>query len=386
MSGPARILLCDDSVVIRGLLSKFIDAEDDLEVVGTAANGRIGVQKVASLQPDLLVLDVEMPEMNGLDALREIRPAHPDLPIIMFSTLTGRGASITLDALSAGASDYATKPSTTDGALDALTQVRSELIVKIRALLGSRAPGDRRFDRRPAARSSPGAAARSTAATGDSPSAVRLRTMGRPTPTPQAVVVGSSTGGPVALEQVLTAISTPLPVPMFVVQHMPEKFTKALADRLDKKSIHTVVEVDRPMTAEPGNVYVAAGGRHLRLAKAGAAVRAQPVDDPPVNSCRPSVDPLFESAAAIFGSHTLAVMLTGMGADGTDGTRTLASRGAPVIAQDEATSTVWGMPGSVVGAGLATEVLPLAQIGGRIAQLVGSSSSARRPVTAGSRP
>lgn len=366
----ARILVVDDSIVIRGLLSRIIDAEPGLEVASTAPDGRAGVMKVRSLDPDLVVLDVEMPVMTGLQALAEIRETHPKVPVIMFSTLTGQGASTTVEALSLGASDYALKPTTAGSDLNAIDQVRGELIAKIRSLVAA-------TRRRPStAGTTPTSAADSA-----TPSVRRSSSRGRI----HSIVIGCSTGGPVALEKVLTDVAAPFPVPVFVVQHMPPNFTKALAERLDRKTIHRVVEVDAATSVEPGTVHIAAGGRHMRLARKGPAVVALPDDSPPVNSCRPSVDPLFESAADVYGEGTLTVMLTGMGADGTDGTRRLAARGCDVIAQDEETCTVWGMPRSIVEAGLATEILPLDEIGRRIATIVQARAD-RRPALSGSTP
>lgn len=353
MNGPARILLVDDSVVVRGLLSRTIDAESDLEVLSTAPNGRIGVEKVRSLEPDLVVLDVEMPEMNGLEALQEIRKTHPDLPIIMFSTLTGDGASVTVEALAKGASDYATKPTNTGNVMEAMKHVEAELISKIRTLVKARRPR----------RSSASNPVRTTTRRGNAAGVT-------------AVVVGSSTGGPVALEQMLSRIDVALSVPMFIVQHMPETFTRALAERLDRKTVHHVVEAEQGMTAEPGTVYIAPGGKQMSLRSFGNHVTIRVTDDPPVNSCKPSVEPLFETAADIYGRNTLAVMLTGMGSDGTDGTRRLADLGCDVFAQDEATSVVWGMPGSVVDNGLATKVLPIDRVGPEIASRVAGRSLA----------
>lgn len=351
MSAPARILLVDDSVVVRGLLGRYIDAEDDLQVLSTAPNGRIGVEKVRQLEPDLVVLDIEMPEMNGLEALAEIRKTHPDIPVIMFSTLTADGAAITVDALAHGASDYATKPSAAGNMVEAMGHVQTELISKIRTLVGTTTR-----------RGAPPAAAR--------PSALR--------PTSKApidaVVIGSSTGGPVALERFLTGMGTPLPVPAFIVQHMPATFTKALADRLARKTVHEVVEAADGMVASAGTFYIAPGGTQMHLTGSVGSVTIHVNDDPPVNSCKPSVEPLFESAAQVYGRHTLAVMLTGMGSDGTDGTRTLAGLGCDVVAQDEATSVVWGMPGSVVDAGLASSILPLDHVGPHVADAVSARS------------
>lgn len=360
MTGAARILVVDDSVVVRGLLSRAIDAESDLEVLSTAPNGRIGVDKARSLDPDLVVLDIEMPEMNGLEALQEIRTTHPDLPIIMFSTLTGDGASVTVEALAKGASDYATKPTNTGNVIEAMSHVEQDLIAKIRELVKARRP-------RGIASAS---VARTTTRTGT-------------TAAIKAVVVGSSTGGPVALEQMLSRTDGALVVPMFIVQHMPETFTRALAERLDRKTEHHVVEGEHGMTAEPGTVYIAPGGKQMSLRGLGDHVTLKISDDPPVNSCKPSVEPLFASAAAVYGRNTLAVMLTGMGADGTDGSRTLADLGCDVYAQDEATSVVWGMPGSVVDNGLATRVLPIERVGPEIAIRVAGTAAERMTTRSG---
>lgn len=365
MNRPWRVLLVDDSVVIRGMLSRFVDAESDLEVVATAANGRIGVSKVVAHDPDIVVLDIEMPVMNGLEALREIRVTHPKLPIIMFSTLTGRGGSATLEALAAGATDYALKPTTTNTSANALQQVRDELIIKIRALCGATQAPIRSVSR---PSSTTPAAKRESKRSAIS-----------------AVIIGSSTGGPVALDRVLSDISKPLPVPTIVVQHMPSGFTKSLADRLDRRTCHCVVEAETGMEAAPGSVFIAPGGRQMRLVRRSAGVVFDVFDGPLVNSCRPSLDPTFMSAGEIYGSHALTVMLTGMGADGTEGTRVLADAGADVIAQDEATCTVWGMPRSVFEAGLTTEVLPLDGIGQRITSLV-TSRAARAHSLVGAQP
>ncbi len=354
MSPAARVLLVDDSVVIRGLVSRIVDAEPDLEVVSTAPDGKVGVDKVRSLDPDIVVLDVEMPVMTGIEALVEIRKTHPDTPVIMFSTLTSRGASTTFDALAAGATDYVAKPSSTDTIVRAMDQVQAELVERIRGLVKNIRPAARRTKVAPA----PPAPTRPPARRPITRSPIR------------AVVVGSSTGGPVALEAMLSSIDRPLPVPMFIVQHMPVKFTKALADRLDAKTVHTVVEATGIVTPEAGTVYIAPGAQHMRLQRKTGQIELAVFDGPPVNSCIPSVDPLFSSAAEVYQHQAVAVMLTGMGADGTDGTRALAAAGAEVIAQDEASSVVWGMPGSVVGAGLATEVLPLDRIGHTVADLV----------------
>ncbi|MEM7324643.1 MAG: chemotaxis response regulator protein-glutamate methylesterase [Actinomycetota bacterium] len=366
MSGNAKILLVDDSAVIRGLLTKLIDKQPGMEVLSTAPNGRVGVEKARSMNPDLVVMDIEMPIMDGLEAVAEINKTHPKIPIVMFSTLTEKGATAALNALELGASDYATKPRNTGSMTAALEEVKDELVSKISALLGPA------FNAR-------GAGGPAEAALGAPSAAGPARKRRAVNTQPAAVVVGSSTGGPHALEAVLTAIRQPLPVPMFITQHMPETFTKVLAERLNNKCQSTVHEAEDGMVVQPGHCYIAPGGFHLSLEKQGTSVATKLLTTDPINSCRPSVEPMFETAAAIYGRRLVAVMLTGMGSDGLDGSRRIAGLGSPVVVQDEATSVVWGMPGAVAKAGLASEVLSLAEIGPRIVQLAGARPGTRRP-------
>ncbi|MCP4959066.1 MAG: chemotaxis response regulator protein-glutamate methylesterase [Actinomycetia bacterium] len=367
------MLIVDDSAVARGMLTSIFDGEPDFTVVGTASNGQIGVRKVDELEPGLVILDIEMPVMDGLTALDSITKRHPKLPIIMFSTLTERGAAATVQALTKGAWDYAAKPGQTTSLAGARDAVREELVAKARAIVRQR-------------RARPATGAR-TSSPSERPHRSKAPVISRSGPTAtalDAVVLGSSTGGPVALETVLKAISTPLKVPVFIVQHMPPKFTGALADRLDRKTASTVVEAQAGMRAEPGNCYIAPGGHHMIVKRRAGLVMIDITDSPPVNSCRPAVDVLFESAIKSYGGHLLGVMLTGMGSDGAQGAVELAKLGCPFIAQDQETSVVWGMPGAVVEAGAASEVLPLQSIGPRVAEIIfrshGSSSAPRRPL------
>lgn len=354
MSGPSKILVVDDSAVVRGLLTSIFNDESDLDVVGTASNGSIGLKKIAGLSPDLVVLDIEMPVMDGLTTLVEIRKLYPRLPVVMFSTLTEHGAAATVDALSKGASDWATKPGQTTGIARAREHVRSELVAKVRALVARRAVASRPFAARPALRSP---ANKSQV---------------------DAVVLGCSTGGPVALEQVLASIDPALDVPVFVVQHMPPRFTAALAERLNRKVASTVVEATGGLIPQAGFCYIAPGDQHLRIrGRTPASAKLELTSEPPVNSCRPAVDVLFDSAAQTYGSHLLGVVLTGMGNDGATGSKELARLDCSILAQDEETSVVWGMPRAVVEAGVATEVLPLSRIGPRITELVNASSAGR---------
>ena len=346
MNSPIRVLVVDDSVVIRRLLTSIIEDEPGLEVCGVAQNGRIALERIEQLRPDIVTLDVEMPELDGLSTLRELRTTNHSLPVVMFSTLTARGAAATLDALSFGASDYVAKPANVGSVHAAMDSVRQQLIPKLKALC------PRRVER---------------IAAPPAPPAVRRS---EPTGRVDLVAIGSSTGGPNALAEVLEALPADLGVPVVVVQHMPAVFTKFLAERLDGNCAVTVRECVPGMVLEPGHVYIAPGDFHMRTVSRAVGVELRTDQAEPVHFCRPAVDVLFDSVAATHGGNVLAVILTGMGSDGRDGCRTLRERGAHVIAQDEASSVVWGMPGAVASAGLADEVLPLGEIGPTITQRV----------------
>lgn len=350
-----NVLVIDDSAVVRGILSKLIDKQDDMTIVGTAANGKIGVAKASQLEPDIVILDIEMPVMTGLEAVVEIRRNHPKLPVVMFSTLTSSGAEVTMRCMRAGATDFALKPSSNSEIILSMETVLNDLLNKIRSIVGVKRHAPER----------PSAPVKSSAT-----KVTRLA--------PQAVVIGSSTGGPAALELVLSGISRPLPVPTFIVQHMPPVFTKALADRLDRKVASHVVEAEDGQIAEAGTCYIAPGAAHLRLERAGASTKISLFDGPPVNSCKPSVEPLFESAAKIYGPRVIAAIFTGMGADGVDGSGILANLGSHVLAQDEASCVVYGMPRAVVEAGHATEVLPLDQMARRLDTLASGGHLSRQ--------
>ena len=362
----ARVLVIDDSAVVRGLLSKILAADPDFELAGTAANGAIGIEKAAKLKPDLIVLDVEMPVMSGLEALTELRKAHPKTPIVMFSTLTAKGAQVSLEALANGASDYAMKPSNAGSSLGAVDQVKEELMTKLRGLSGPAPSAVRNVTERPTAGAPP-------ATSGDRPKIVRPKRA--PNKRIDAVVIGSSTGGPAALEQVIGAIRHPLPVPILLTQHLPPTFTKALADRLNKIAAFPVVEAEEGMEVTPGTCHIAPGGQHMLLRTEGGHVYVTLGDGPKVKSCRPSVDVMTDSVREIYGDQLVAVMLTGMGDDGADAFCRLAELGVHIIAQDEETSVVWGMPGAVQKAGAAELCLPLKEVAGALVRSV----SAGRP-------
>ena len=351
-----RILVVDDSVVIRKLLCEIMQSDPELEVAGTASDGKIGLAKIAQLQPDLVTLDVEMPVLNGLQTLAEIRKLYPRLPVVMFSTLTERGAEATLDALSLGASDYVAKPVHTSGPAAAVAAIKAELIPKIKALCA----GGKRLLTLPPPRP---------------PIAVK-RPVHRPI---EIVAIGTSTGGPNALAEVLPFIPKTFPVPIVLVQHMPPIFTRLLAERLGARSAIAVAEGIAGAIASPGYAWIAPGDFHMTVKRAAVGSRLELNQDAPENSCRPAVDVLFRSVADVYGASTLAVVMTGMGSDGVVGARRIRERGGEVIIQDEASSVVRGMPGLVHAAGQADGVYPLDQLAHEIVRRV-SESRVPRPI------
>jgi two-component system chemotaxis response regulator CheB len=346
-----RVLIVDDSVVIRRMLREVLSSDPNIEVAGVAANGAIALSMIDQVSPDLVTMDIEMPVMDGLETLSKIREKHRSLPVVMFSTLTLRGAEATIEALSRGASDYVTKPREAGSYTGAVQQIRSQLLSKIKALC--RPPV---FD---IPRGSPHQAFRHRAA------------MPRD-PLIRAVVVGASTGGPNALATLLPRFPEEFPVPIMIVQHMPPIFTRFLAERLTASSHLVVMEASLGQELAAGRAWVAPGDYHMTVARAGGRVQLNVNQGAPENSCRPSVDVLFRSAAETYGPALLAVVMTGMGQDGLVGCEHIKRNGGRVIAQDEATSVVWGMPGFVAKAGLADMVLPLDEIGPEVVRTVNS--------------
>jgi two-component system chemotaxis response regulator CheB len=349
-----RVLIVDDSVVIRSLLRQLLACEPDVEVAGVAANGKIALQMLDQVSPDVVTLDIEMPEMNGLETLAALRRTHPNLPVIMFSTLTERGAVATLEALSLGASDYVTKPSNARPGGEGIERIREQLLAKIHGLCGHEKLH------------------------------LPLRCSDRPmqdataTTALTAVAIGTSTGGPNALSRVLPLLPSDLPVPVFVVQHMPPTFTRFLAERLNKECALSVAECVEGSIVQAGQVWIAAGDSHMTVERRGLEARLRTSQGPPENSCRPSVDVLFRSVARAYGNGVLAVVMTGMGQDGLHGCECIRAAGGTVIAQDEGTSVVWGMPGFVANAGLAERVLPVEEIGAEIVRRVTNPATAIR--------
>jgi two-component system, chemotaxis family, protein-glutamate methylesterase/glutaminase len=364
-----RVLVVDDSVVIRKLVSEVLASDADIEVAGTAANGRICLAKIPQVNPDLVTLDVEMPDMNGLDALTEIRKVYPKLPVIMFSTLTERGAATTIEALARGASDYVTKPANVGSVNAAILNLRTQLLPKIKMFCG------RASSLTPSAPAPSLPAARPPSAAGHAPAITLAPPSFAANSAIDAVAIGVSTGGPNALIQVLPTLPADFPVPVLIVQHMPPLFTRLLAERLNGQARLAVREAAPGAPVRPGEIWIAPGDWHMEVERRNGSVHLNTQQGPPENSCRPAVDVLFRSVARVYGSRVLAVILTGMGQDGLRGCRDIHSAGGTIYAQDEATSVVWGMPGFVAHAGIASRVLPLDQIGAEITRRVREHSS-----------
>ena len=342
--GRPTVLIIDDSAVVRGLVARWIEADPRFDLAATCADGERGVRRASELQPDLIILDIEMPRMDGLTALPLILKAAPRSRVIMASTLTRKGAEVTMRALSLGAADYAPKPQA--GRVAGADAYRTDLLNKLEAL-------------------SP----RAKVAAAPRPRPVRTSPAPRPglAPKPDLVAIGSSTGGPQALRDVMSAIPRDTRVPVVIAQHMPKLFTAILAEHLSKCGL-PAAEAKHNEVIKPGRVYVAPGDWHFTVRRESAGLIAQLDQNPPVNFCRPAVDPLFQSCADAMGRNMLAVVLTGMGSDGREGARIVRDAGGQVIAQDQATSVVWGMPGAVAEAGLADQILPLPEIGPDIAR------------------
>ncbi len=355
---PIRVLVVDDSSVVRRIVKEALAAEADLTIAAEAATGIIAIEQMRLTNPDLVVLDIEMPEMDGLTALTQIHKEFPRTPVIMFSSLTELGAKATLEALSRGASDFFAKPSGAGGIDAARALIRVELVPAIRALC----------------------AGKSAIATKSKPIAVRPDVsppraataieLGKAATRIDVVAIGASTGGPNALAELFAELPSRFPVPIVVVQHMPPMFTQLLAARLTKHSQIATAEAEPGVQLEPGKAYLAPGDFHLVIGRDGNQVRCRLHQGDRENACRPAVDPLFRSVAEVYGKHTLAVVLTGMGQDGLKGCESIHSAGGQIIVQDEASSVVWGMPGYVSRAGLADRTLPLALVAGEISRRV----------------
>ena len=425
-----RILVVDDSVVIRKLMTATLGEVPGLEVT-TAPLGRIALAKIQQQQPDIVILDVEMPEMDGIETLRRIRKIAPHLPVIMFSTKTERGAAATIEALTCGASDYVAKPSNAGNVTIAMARVREELVPRIVALTGRRGrtlaptapPVAASAPTAPppyprAAPAHPPAAPQHPPATPPapvSPSArttqlprlttqsitrpiatsgaittldrpierpierpidrpIRVHRVSGPRPPVAIVAIGASTGGPNALSVLLAHLPADFAVPIVIVQHMLATFTRHFADRLASQCRIKIVEATAGEPLEPGHAYIARGDHHLLVERRAGRASLAMNQDKVENFCRPAVDVLFRSVAHSYGATALALVLTGMGHDGLLGATAIRDAGGDVIVQDEATSVVWGMPGFVARAGLASQVMPIEQLGGEIQRRVALGS------------
>ncbi|MCB4805920.1 chemotaxis-specific protein-glutamate methyltransferase CheB [Methylobacterium brachiatum] len=371
-AAPIRVLIADDSAVVRGLVARWI-TEAGFEVAGTASNGRIALEMMAKHDPDVVLLDIEMPELDGTTALPRMLAMSPNLQVVMMSTLTTRNADISLKCLALGAVDYLAKPESNRGVTTSET-FRVELIERVRVFGAARARA-RRPAGAPGTAPAPAHAAPALAPAAPSPrppTPFTLRPKVRNRTQPRALLIGSSTGGPRAVGEMLEGIGAAAlrRVPVLIVQHMPPIFTAVFAEHLSTRTGLRAAEGKADERLEAGRIYVAPGGRHMGLVAGPNGPTIRLTDGPPVNFCRPAVDVLFKDAAVVFGAATATVILTGMGSDGTNGARALTDAGGPVLAQDEATSTVWGMPGSVARAGLAEAVLPLPELATALRALI----------------
>ena len=377
-----RVMVVDDAVVARSMMARWIESEPDMMIAASLRTGREALDTVTIHAPDVVLLDVDMPELDGITALPLLLAKKRDLVVIMVSTLTRRSAELSLRALALGATDYIPKPETTYEAMTSAA-FRREMIDKVRGLGRKRlllregapplAPEEALAPRPappPAAKPLPEFKPQRAAEKGE----IALRPFALAMP--RALLIGSSTGGPQALTALFEKLTAAVDrAPVLITQHMPPTFTTVLAEHLRRVSGRGAHEAEDGEPVLAGGIYLAPGGRHMRVLRDGEIVKIALTDDPPINFCRPSVDPLFSSAAAVWGPAVLAVVLTGMGSDGTQGAADIVAAGGSVIAQDEATSVVWGMPRSVAQAGLCSAVLPLDQIPGKVLRLLLGSRS-----------
>ena len=364
-----RVMIVDDAVVVRGLFARWVEAEPDLEVVASLRTGREAVNQVERADPDVVVLDVDMPELDGIAALPLLLEKKRDLVVIMASTLTRRNAEISLKALSLGATDYIPKPAS-NREVAGSPSFRRDLIEKIRQL-GLRSKRLRLNNlraRTPAAEGAPAPQPKPHAPLHAPAQPVVLRAL--PATAPRVLVIGSSTGGPQALNVIVSQIGGVLDrAPVLITQHMPPTFTAILAEHLAHVAKRPVREAQEGEEVNAGTIYLAPGGRHMSVVRRDGIAIIALDDGPLVNFCKPAVDPLFSSAAEVWGQWVLGLVLTGMGSDGLRGAQAIAAAGGSILAQDEPTSVVWGMPGQVAHAGLCSAVLPLDEIAPRLTRL-----------------
>ncbi|MFO7782539.1 MAG: chemotaxis response regulator protein-glutamate methylesterase [Spirochaetia bacterium] len=378
-----RALVVDDSALMRNLVSRMLEAAGDVRVVATAMNGEFALQKIERLEPDVVVLDIEMPVMNGIEFLQERRKRSIDVPVVVLSSVARKGARVTMDALALGAADFVTKPS--GSVSHDIVRVEAQVVELVRAYgrqhrnrkgLGTVdrpegtapptvEPHARASGTRPPARARPAKPAPAAPTVPEAPARVTpLVEPGRP----EVVAIGISTGGPNALRKVFAELDADLPVPVLVVQHMPAGFTAEFARSLDRVCALTVREAEHGMAVRPGNVIIAPGNYHLGVVRNSDAVTLHVTQDDPRNGHRPSADVLFETVAEVYGNHAVGVIMTGMGRDGSAGLAKLYERGGMTIGQDEASSVVYGMPKVAYELGYVRKQVALHEIAGAISE------------------
>ncbi len=368
-----KILVVDDTITYRQILSKVVAEVPDVELAGTASNGKIAVSKIEISKPDLILLDVAMPEMDGIETLDHIKKHYPDIMVVMVSGTDRENAGLTVKALQKGALDFVPKPQGTSPE-ESFSFLKASLVPIISLAI------TKKYSRQ-IKEGSKGELQRipiPTTELGKETALPKIEIIEKPKVSTQrhsigridVVAIGVSTGGPNALQEVVPKLNADLPVPIVVVQHMPPLFTSSLAERLDRSSKISVVEAMDGQEVDKGVMYLAPGGRHMVVRMDNGRVRIGLVDSPPVNSCRPAVDVLFRSVGMVYGGSVLSVILTGMGSDGAAGVAALRRKGAYCIVQDEKTSVVWGMPAAVAEANDADEIQPLSSIADRIINIV----------------
>lgn len=355
VENPIRVMIVDDSAVIRGVITRILEEHPQIKAVASVANAAQAISLLPRVKPDIMILDIEMPVLDGLSALPQIRRIAPDVKVIMASTLTTRGGEISLEALRLGAIDFVPKPSV--GSIFTAEDFKREIIQKVTTLGRVRIRGEGH---------APGTATSAPSA-GGANHPIKLHPASRTRPT--IIGIGSSTGGPQALMAVLTTLPAKLQLPVVVVQHMPPTFTRLLADQIGRATHRPTSEGQDGMALVAGHIYIAPGGFHMCVERTHGDGVIRINSGPPENFCRPAVDPLFRSLASGYGGATLALILTGMGADGTRGAEAIAAAGGTVLAQDEATSVVWGMPGAAAAAGVCSALIPLPEIGRRLGEI-----------------
>ncbi len=361
-----RVLVVDDVAMVRRLVVDALSIDAEIQVVGVAENGREALEKIPVVHPDLLVLDYEMPEMDGLETLIEVRRNYPSIRVIIFSSHTRHGAKVTLDALWHGADDYVAK-GRAENPTAATQLIRTQLLPKIKGLCPRPEPAE-------------GVAEGFGAGRGPAKVRASARQPGIAPARTEIVAIGASTGGPRALATLLEGLPSDFPVPIVIVQHMPRLFTRLLAERLGTRTSLRCAEGIEGAALRAGQVWIAPGDHHMILARERTEIRIRLTDDPPVHSCRPAVDPLFQSVADVYGSAGLGVILTGMGHDGYKGCEEIRNAGGAVLVQDEPSSVIWGMPGIVARSGLADKVVPIGEIAGEIVLRVTVGARRKAPV------